>query len=259
VRVVDALWALRSTLSLAAVLGYLGVLGDPWLYLLTVPGAALFPSRRRALVSTFMKVMCHGIFAGFRLGGARVERVGRLPTGEGAILVIGNHQSLLDICSITLLGDPYVPAFVPRALYARNVPLVSRAIHQLECPIVDPKRDPKGAVEAIRRAALSERYGMAIFPEGHRTRDGSIQPFRTAGIQSILEARRMPVYLVVTDGLWKGRRLVDFLVNAHLVRGRVEVLGPFEPPEDPAALPAAIEAWRQAMIDHLARARGAAA
>lgn len=250
----NAFWALRSTLSLLLVLAYMAVLGFPWLYLWVVPLSALFPSRRRALISAFMKAQCVGIRAGFRLGGARMQLNGRLPTAHG-MLAIANHQSLLDIVSLTLMGDPYVAVFIPRARYARSVPLVSRAIHQLECPIVDPKRDARGAVEEIRRAAVRERYGLSIFPEGHRTRDGSIQPFRPAGIQAILEARPLPVYLVVSDGMWKSRRLVDFLVNVHTVRGRVDVLGPFEPPADPAQLPAAIEGWRQAMIEHLARMR----
>jgi 1-acyl-sn-glycerol-3-phosphate acyltransferase len=250
----NAYWALRSTLSLLLVLTFMAVVGYPWLYLWVVPLSAVLPSRRRALISGFMKGLCTGIFAGFRLGGAQVRLNGRLPTAE-TTLAIANHQSLLDIVSITLLGEPHVPAFIPRARYARVVPLVSRSIQQLECPIIDPKRDARGAVEEIRRAASKERFGLAIFPEGHRTRDGSIQPFRPAGIQAILETRPMPVYLVVSDGFWKSRQLVDFLVNVHTIRGRVDVLGPFEPPRDPAELPAAIEGWRQAMIEHLAKMR----
>jgi 1-acyl-sn-glycerol-3-phosphate acyltransferase len=166
-----------------------------------------------------------------------------------------NHQSQLDICTATLMGQPFVPTFVPRALYARGVPLVSPSIRMLECPVVDPKRDPKGAVEALREAARRERHGLLIFPEGHRSTDGELRPFRGAGLKAILETRRMPVYLVVTDGFWAGRRFVDFLANTPHVRGRTEVLGPFAPPERDDEIDAAIEGWRQALSAHLVKMR----
>jgi hypothetical protein len=65
----------------------------------------------------------------------------------------------------------------------------------------------------------------------------------------------MPVYLAVTDGLWVNRRLVDFVFNVHAMRGVTEILGPFDPPEDPAALPAFIDGLRDTIVGHLAQMR----
>jgi 1-acyl-sn-glycerol-3-phosphate acyltransferase len=245
----------RSTLSLLLVMLYFVVPGTPLLYLVVYPLVWLQPRRQRFHISWFMKMMSWGILSLFRLGGARFERRGRLPTGAGGALFVMNHQSLLDICTATLMGEPYVPAFVPRALYARGVPLVSASIRLLECPIVDPRRDPKAAVAALREAAVRERHGILIFPEGHRTTDGELRPFRGAGIEAILETRRMPVYLVVTDGFWAGRRMGDFLANAPHIRGRTEVLGPFEAPERPEQIAEALAGWRLTMAEQLARMR----
>jgi 1-acyl-sn-glycerol-3-phosphate acyltransferase len=251
---VTFLLAARSSLAVLLTLASMAVVGFPWLYLVVVPAAALRPERRRALVSWYMKGMTRMIFATLSLGGARFRIEGRLPTSDG-ILIVMNHQSLVDILVATSMADPYVPAFVPRLRYARFVPLVSRCIRLLECPIVDPKRDARGAVLTIRQAALRERYGLLLFPEGHRSRDGALRPFKTAGIQAILEARRLPVYLVVGDGLWRSRRLVDFMLHLHGVRCDVEVLGPFEPPASAAELPAAVERWRGVMLARLEERR----
>jgi 1-acyl-sn-glycerol-3-phosphate acyltransferase len=226
----------------------------PLLYLVIVPLSWVRPDRRRQLVSWYMKLICRGILAGFRLGGARFDLGNRLPT-DRPTLIIGNHQSLLDIVLTTLIADPIVPAFVPRIRYARFVPLVSRCIAMLGCPIVDPKRDPRGAVEVIRQAAAREPYALVIYPEGHRTRDGEIREFRTTGLQAILETRSLPVYLLVSDGLWKARRLVDFVFNVHHLRSRSVVLGPFEPPPDPAGIPAAVAGWRALMVERLHQLR----
>jgi 1-acyl-sn-glycerol-3-phosphate acyltransferase len=96
---------------------------------------------------------------------------------------------------------------------------------------------------------------MLIFAEGHRTLDGEIQPFETAGVLTVLRERRLPVYLVVTDGFWAARRLVDFVVGIGKIRGETEVVGRFEPPADTDALPAFVNGLRETMIAHLAEMR----
>jgi 1-acyl-sn-glycerol-3-phosphate acyltransferase len=253
------LTAIRGARSLASVLlvGLWFLVGSPILRLLVIPGAFFFPGERFRLVSLFMKMMSAGIFALLRLGGAHVRRVGTLPTAS-PILVVANHQALLDICQITLMAHPRVPAFVTRSRYSRFVPLVSASIHLLRSPIVDPKRDPQGSVEAIRKGARELPHGMVIFAEGHRSHDGEVRPFRTAGIEAVLRERRMPVYLVANDGVWRVRRFADLLFRVPLIDAYSEVLGPFEPPTDPAHFPAFIQELREKVRARLAEHRAAA-
>ncbi len=245
----------RSLLSVLLV-GLYFLLMSPVLRLVVVPGAWLFPRHRQLLVSWFMKAMSAGILGLLRLGGAHAHRTGTIPTAA-PVLVVANHQALLDICQITLMAHPRVPAFVTRRRYARFVPLVSQCIRLLDSPIVDPKRDPAGAVEAIRRGARELRHGILIFPEGHRSVDGAIRPFRPAGLETILRERRTPVYLVLNEGVWRVRRLADLLFRAHLIDARSEVMGPFEPPADDSALPGFIQGLRQILVDRLAEIRAA--
>jgi 1-acyl-sn-glycerol-3-phosphate acyltransferase len=248
---------LRGARSLVSVLlvGLFFLLMSPVLRLAIVPGGWLFPRHRFRLVGAFMKWMSAGILGLLRLGGAHVRRVGTLPTAS-PILIVANHQALLDICQITLMAHPRVPAFVTRRRYARFVPLVSQCIRLLDSPIVDPKRDPKGSVVAIRQGARELPHGVVIFPEGHRSHDGEIRPFRTAGIETILTERRMPVYLVVNEGVWRVRRLADLLFRAPLIDARSEVIGPFEPPTDAALLPGFILGLRATLVTRLAEIRG---
>jgi 1-acyl-sn-glycerol-3-phosphate acyltransferase len=243
----------RSLLSVLLV-GVLFLIGSPPLRLLVLPGARLFPRHRFLLVSLYMKAICHAIFGLLRLGGAHVRRWGTLPT-ETPLVVVANHQSLLDICQVTLLARPRVPAFVARRRYQRYIPLVSACIRLLGCPIVDPTRDAQGAIEAVRRGARGLPHGLLIFPEGHRSVDGAIRPFRPAGLLAILRERRMPVHLVVNDGVWPVRRLADLLFRVHLIDAVSVAWGPFAPPEDEAHLPAFIEGLRTRLVDRLAEVR----
>jgi 1-acyl-sn-glycerol-3-phosphate acyltransferase len=169
--------------------------------------------------------------------------------------VVANHQGLIDILQVALLGSPAPPALIARKRYQRFVPLVSQTMRMVDCPIVDPKRDPRGAIEIITQAARALQGGLAIFPEGHRTKDGEVKRFRPAGLLAMLQARRLPVYAVVNDGVWQNRRLVDFFSGLPTASPWAEALGPFAPPENETELPAFVEALRSLIIRRLAEHR----
>jgi 1-acyl-sn-glycerol-3-phosphate acyltransferase len=249
---VEILRRMRSALSLLLTL-FVFIPGGLYLYLFVIPATALLPSRAERWRASFIKGMAHSLLAALRVGGARFTRIGRIPT-DAPCVVVGNHQSLADPAVLISMSDPWVPAFVARARYAK-VPVVRESMRWARCPVIDPKRDARGAVATIAAAVAHLEHGLLIYPEGHRTRDGDIQPFRTAGLVAILTTRRMPVYLAVSDGLWVNRRLVDLVFNIHRMRGRTEILGPFAPPDDAAAIPAFIEGMRQRMVDHLEQMR----
>jgi 1-acyl-sn-glycerol-3-phosphate acyltransferase len=237
----------RSALAVFGVIVYIW-LGGIYQRLVLWPQVTLFPRRRRARVSAYMRVMSAGILGLLRLGGARAVRSGAVPT-DAPVLVLMNHQSLVDICTVCLISRPYVPWFVSRRRYGRFVPTIAFCQRLLGCPIIEPS-DRRAALATLADAARRQDHGIAIFPEGHRTRDGEIGPFHAAGAQVILRERPVPVYLVVTDGFWTTRRLVDFVFNIHLIDGRTEVLGPFLPPERDRLGPF-VEEMREKMVTHL--------
>ena len=247
---------LRGVRSLVSVLlvGLFFIVSSPVLRLLVQPGVWLFPSRRFQLISAFMKYMCWGITSLLTLGGAHFRRIGSVPTSS-AVLIVANHQSLLDIVQISMLSRPRVPAFVTRSRYRRFVPLVSASVRLLGSPIVDPRRDPRGAIEAVRVGARTLPHGMIIYPEGHRSTDGEIRPFRTSGLEAILQERRLPVYLVVSDGMWRVRRFTDLLFRVHLVDATSRVLGPIETPASDEQLPAFVQQLRERLKSALAEQR----
>ena len=247
----DALGVVRGGLVLVFVLLWLGVAALPTLLLLSVPARFVSPPRRLAWVSVWARVTCDLILRTLTLGGARFVRRGHVDTEQPGVVLM-NHQSVLDIPTAMLICRPSVPAFVARARYA-HVPLISTGLWLADCPIIDPRRDRDGAVATMARAVREDRV-LLVYPEGHRTPDGSLQPFRTAGLMAMLTERRVPVWLVATDGFWAGRRLVD-LVRVQEIRGITVVLGRYDPPEDAAGLPRFIETLQEEMARGLAELR----
>jgi 1-acyl-sn-glycerol-3-phosphate acyltransferase len=144
--------------------------------------------------------------------------------------------------------------FVTRKRYHYGIPSVSPCLRLMGCPVIEP-RDRKASLRIMRDAARTLEQGLLVFAEGHRSRDGEIQPFQTAGVLTVLRERHLPVCLVVTDGFWSARRFVDSVLGLGRIRGETEVVGVFEPPADDAALPAFLEHLRETMIAHLALMR----
>jgi 1-acyl-sn-glycerol-3-phosphate acyltransferase len=246
--------SLRSLFAVVLVVLYLVVFGTLAMYLWLLPASWMRPAHKRRYLSRYMKIMAGGLLHLLRVGGARFDRRGTIDTSR-PVLIVMNHQSLVDILSATVMSGPHVPAFVTRSRYARFIPAVSPAVRMLDGPFVDPKRDPRGALAAVREAAPRQKYGLILFPEGHRSRDGALQPFKTAGAQALLGAHPMPVQTVVTDGGWIARRFVDFLFNIHLLRVRTDALERVEPPANPEDVPAFLQGLRARMEEHLARMR----
>lgn len=219
-----------------------------------VPLSWLHPARRRELGSNYFQSTAARIVALLASGGTQFRRSGVLRT-DRPCYIVGNHQGLIDIMQVALMGSPFPPAFVTRQRYQRFIPLVSQTMRMIGCPIVDPKRDPRAAVEVVTEAARRLEGGVVIFPEGHRTRDGEVKRFRPAGILAMLTARRLPVYALVSDGVWQARRLVDFFSGLHEVSPWAQALGPFAPPADDAELPVFVERIRDLIVRRLAEHR----
>ena len=229
------------------------VLGGTYQRLVIYPLVFLWPRRRAALTSTYFRGMSHGILFCMRLGGARLRRSGVVST-TSPVLVIMNHQSLLDIPTVGLMCSPLVPRFVTRKRYQYGIPSISPCLRLMGCPIIEP-RDRRASLRTMREAARTLEHGMLVFAEGHRSRDGEVLPFQTAGVLTVLRERRLPVCLVVTDGFWSARRLIDSVLGIGKIVGETEVVGVFEPPADDGALPAFVDQLRETMIAHLALMR----
>ena len=252
-RLIAFLRGTRSVFSAAGV-GLAWILLTFHLRLVVVPGSWLFPRYQLRLVSNHMKAIAWSTLTLCGVGGGRFRRKGVLPT-DSPIYIVANHQTIFDVLQAALLGQPYAPAFVTRARYERFAPHVSACVRLVGGPFVDPRKDPAGAIEKIRDAARKLTHGLLIFPESHRTSTGEVARFRPAGLEAMLRERRLPVYVVINDGMWRARRVSDAILRVHLMDGWSEVVGRFDPPDNDNDLPAFIEHLRDVIVERLAAHR----
>jgi 1-acyl-sn-glycerol-3-phosphate acyltransferase len=257
----DLLRAARGVLFLLVYAVYLiFFFGLPQRFLVW-PLAVLLPRHRVRIVGFWFRKTARSTLGLARLvAGVRVKVEGSVP--PGSFVFVMNHQSLLDIpiCHAQM-KDPY-PVIPTRALYARGVPGISPLIRLGRFPLVyQTKASRRQDLLAIARAAEAVARGelsLLIYPEGHRSRDGEIGPFMRAGLRSILQKARRPVYLLVVDGFWRARTTKDTLCHFAGTRGVLRILGPFPPPAEDA-LDAYVDELRERMVRELHALRGAPA
>ena len=226
------------------------------------PLAWMLPKYRPTGLGRWQRLLCRTLFTILRvIGGANIPRPGRVPGGPG-VLILMNHQSLLDIPMVVASVDGVFLRIVTRQRYARWVPVISHAIRALDYPVVNPGARPgtlRRQLEHLEHVAHTSDAPLVLFPEGTRTRNGKIGRFQTAGFERILGARDWRVYVLVCDGYWRHAKLAHFLGGMQDIEGKLSVLGPFEW-KDPEASPEDFMArMRTVMVDELARIRGAEA
>ncbi len=248
-----------AALSLAAVLFSFSDLLQrlvvrPITRMMSKSGAAPFAKWQRLISGTLFTILKV-------VGGANIPRPERVPGGPG-VLILMNHQSLLDIPMVIVSLEGACPQIVTRERYARWIPVISHTIRTLGYPVVNP-RAKAGTVrrhlERLEHVARTTDAPLVLFPEGTRSRSGRIGRFQTAGLERILRARAWTVYVLVSDGYWRHAQLTQFFGGIQEIEGHLSVLGPFAW-KDPAADPEDfMTRMRNEMVDELARVREARA
>ena len=201
--------------------------------LLVWPAVLLRPANRRAIVRAWLRFLARASLGLARIvGGVRVTIHGTPPT-ESCLLVM-NHQSLLDI-TIAVHAAKGPQAVIPtRERYGRGIPGISSLTKLGRFPLVTQQARPsKAEVAALLRATKELAAGettLIIYPEGHRTTDGSILPFMRSGLRLLLQRAQRPIYYVVSDGLWHARTIRESLHSFANSRVHVEIRGPIAPP-----------------------------
>jgi 1-acyl-sn-glycerol-3-phosphate acyltransferase len=192
-----------------------------------------------------------------RVGGARVDIDATIPC-RGGEMVLMNHQSLVDIPVVFAIVPDGYPRVVANARYGRGIPGVSILLRTYHHVLVKLGKRSPAQLEQLRRFAETSEHPVVIFPEGHRTRDGELLPWKTAGLRVMMNARKWRIHVCVLDGLWQSISLMEFMRNVSKVRCRVveAAVHDFDPERDDAD--ALIERMEREMYDRLAALRGRA-
>lgn len=182
-------------------------------YLLSTPCAALiaFPWTFISRDVTFLYNLAMKIaWAGIQLSGIRVKVLGREQIDpESAYIFMCNHVSNLDPPIILPLIPRRTSVLVKKEVF--RIPVLAQAMRMGALVPVD-RSNREAAIESIHRAAEVLRHGisMTVFPEGTRSKDGRLLPFKKGPFHLAIEsgAPVVPMSISGTEtmmkkGCWK--------------------------------------------------------
>ena len=136
------------------------------------------PAGRRRAANTAIRVVT-GL--GLRLAGIRLQLEGQVAALQRrpAVFVI-NHQSGTDPLIVAALLHRDMVAVAKAEL--RHHPLLGPLMGLLGTIFVRREQGRGPQVLAPLLPALANGYAVALAPEGHRSRDGRLQPFRSGAL-----------------------------------------------------------------------------
>lgn len=173
------------------------------------------------------------IINSLRIGGTRFKteyHTKSIPT-DRPIIIISNHQSMFDIPSIIWLFRKNHVKFVAKKELGKGIPSISFNLKHGGSVLID-RKDREQATQAIEKMGqyiVEHNRAACIFPEGTRSRDGVLKPFKTTGIKTLLQhAPSALVVPVAISGSWK---LLKYKLKPipFGVKYKTQILEPIEP------------------------------
>ena len=143
------------------------------------------------------------LWAGFILAGScikvEVKGLSNIDMTESYIYM-ANHQSNFDI-PVLLASLPVQFKWLAKAELFR-IPLFGYAMRRLGYISID-RSGRRSALASLKKVAKTIKNGVSviIFPEGTRSRDGNIKPFKNGGFVIAIDAG-VPIVPVIIHGTW---------------------------------------------------------
>ncbi len=126
-----------------------------------------------------------------------VSGVENIPS-EGPFILLPNHQSLLDPFLVQGVCPRGIHSMTKSTQFA-SFPMRVILLRILGFPVRRYRIDPQSVRVLLR--LLDEGRGVCVYPEGERSWDGALQPFRRGTLRVLLRAGA-PVIPVGIEGGW---------------------------------------------------------
>ncbi len=148
-------------------------------------------------------------------------------------MVISNHQSILDIPLIFEFFRNKTVRFIAKEELGRHVPVVSEMLRAHEHALIPRSGTPSAmmsVIDTFARRVMERKWIPVLFPEGTRSRDGSVGKFYAAGFRRMIDKAPLPVVVMALDGGCKFSTLGSFISKMDNGAFRIKILHIYEAP-----------------------------
>ena len=156
---------------------------------------------------------------GIRLDASGIERIDK----KESYVFMANHLSLIDGPLLFMLIPQFVRVLLKKEAF--RIPVIGQAMKQVDFVSVDRKglKGGKKSIDQATRMIKEKGFSFLIFPEGTRSRDGKLQPFKRGGFFLAINSQ-IPIFPVSIRGSYERLPKGSFFAK----KGKVGVM--FHPP-----------------------------
>ena len=210
---------LRVAVPVVATLSYVAGLAAllVWTPLTLVVFLVTTPfDRNRVLTSSFYRLLPAFWSRSFPFWRIRIE--GSWPAGGGSYVIVANHQSFLDIFALCNIAHEW-KWVAKKSLF--RIPMFGWGL-SLSGSISLDRGDTASALAVMAECHryLAERISVMMFPEGTRSTDGKLLPFKPGAFRLALEAG-VPVLPIAVSGTAAGMPKGGFWVRPTTITLRI--------------------------------------
>jgi 1-acyl-sn-glycerol-3-phosphate acyltransferase len=156
---------------------------------------------------------------GIRLNASGIERIDK----KEPYVFMANHLSLIDGPLLFMLIPQFVRVLLKKEAF--RIPVIGLAMNQVGFVSVDRKglKGGKKSIDRATRMIKEKGFSFLIFPEGTRSRDGKLQPFKRGGFFLAVNSQ-VPIFPVSIKSSYTRLPKGSFFAK----KGKVGVM--FHPP-----------------------------
>lgn len=190
------------------------------------------------------------LFAIARLyGGLHVRISSELPLEDipSHCMIIANHQSLVDIAVLLFALPNHSLRFVAKKELERWYPAVSNVLRAQNHVMIDRRANYSSTMKKLGRFGRNSATGYCpvVFPEGTRSRDGSVKTFSAGAVRRILESNPLPIVSVAVDGGYKVSHFESLVRDTRKKVYRARVMRVYPAPQTKQEIAATLKSAQQ--------------
>ncbi|MCL1587760.1 MAG: 1-acyl-sn-glycerol-3-phosphate acyltransferase [Actinomycetia bacterium] len=172
---------------------------------------------------------------------------------SGGYLFVSNHQSMYDIPIFGGILVRNFPKYVAKKSLASGIPAISLNLKRGGNALIDrgDRDQAMNSISEMARECQDRKVSAVIFPEGTRSRDGSLGEYRVGGVAALMSgAPDLPIIPTVIDGSWKVFANNMFPIP-YGTRVRVRFGDPIQrtPDEDPSVITQRCASWADEVLE----------
>ena len=128
----------------------------------------------------------------------------------------------------------YDVRFVAKDALARHIPLVSEMLRSHDHCMIPRKGGAAKAMKTIEdfgKRVVERNQIPVLFPEGTRSKDGTLGTFYSAGFRKLVETTKLPIVVCALDNGYKINDLKHVFENLSKINYKCKVLKVYPYPE----------------------------